>query len=97
MDACHRYGQKQEGACQLHDPHKTEQEILAGNERGRDGCWVLLSPLKTVPLTYPAESEAAGGRKTARKESKGVKFIGTHSTCLVKSAAQFVYPCCARQ
>lgn len=36
MDACHHYGQKQEGACQLHDPHKTEQEILAGNERERD-------------------------------------------------------------
>lgn len=36
MDACHHYGQKQEGACQLHDPHKTEQEILAGTERERD-------------------------------------------------------------
>lgn len=70
MDACHRYGQKQEGACQLHDPHKTEQEILAGNERGRDGCSSLLSPLKTVPLTYPVESEAAGGRKEGREEGK---------------------------
>lgn len=49
MDACH-YGQKQEGACQLHDPHKTEQEILAGSERERDGCSFLLSSLKTVPL-----------------------------------------------
>lgn len=39
MDACHHYGQKQEGACQLHDPHKTEQEILAGNERERDGSF----------------------------------------------------------
>lgn len=35
MDACHHYGQKQEGACQLYDPHKTEQEILAGIERER--------------------------------------------------------------
>lgn len=37
MDGCHHYGQKQEGACQLHDPHKTEQEILAGYEREREG------------------------------------------------------------
>lgn len=44
MDACHHYGQKQEGACQLHDPHKTEQEILAGNERERDGFFFLLCP-----------------------------------------------------
>ena len=33
MDACHHYGQKQEGTCQLYDLHKTEQEILVGNER----------------------------------------------------------------
>lgn len=56
MDACHHYGQKQEGACQLHDPHKTEQEILAGNERERDGSFFLLSSLKTVPLSCPVQT-----------------------------------------
>lgn len=56
MDACHHYGQKQEGACQLHDPHKTEQEILAGNERERDGFFFLLFSLKTVPLSCPVQT-----------------------------------------
>lgn len=52
MDACHHYGQKQEGACQLHDPHKTEQEILAGNERERDLFSSFFSTLlfKILPL-----------------------------------------------
>lgn len=45
MDACHHYGQKQEGACQLHDPHKTEQEILAGYEREREGSSFFASAL----------------------------------------------------
>lgn len=67
MDACHHYGQKQEGCCQLHDPHKTEQEILAGNERHRDAPH---PPVKTVPLIYPADSEAAAGRKEFTEEGK---------------------------
>lgn len=53
MDGCHHYGQKQEGACQLHDPHKTEQEILARNEREREQPLVsahFSSPLsETIP------------------------------------------------
>lgn len=51
MDACHHYGQKQEGACQLHDPHKTEQEILAGNERERD--LFFFSPLLCSLMILP--------------------------------------------
>lgn len=54
MDACHHYGQKQEGACQLHDPHKTEQEILAGYEREREGSSFLplLFSLMILPARY---------------------------------------------
>lgn len=51
MDGCHHYGQKQEGACQLHDPHKTEQEILAGYEREREGSsFSFLPPLVSLMI-----------------------------------------------
>lgn len=60
MDACHHYGQKQEGACQLHDPHKTEQEILAGNERERDlsSSFLFSDPSSTLrPLIYAVKKK----------------------------------------
>lgn len=71
MDACHRYGQKQEGARQLRDPHKREQEILAGNEREREPS----SPLKTVPLICPVEARSCG-RKEERGRGRKAKASG---------------------
>lgn len=60
MDGCHHYGQKQEGACQLHDPHKTEQEILAGYEREREGredsSRSLPPSFSALPFNDPAHS-----------------------------------------
>lgn len=56
MDACHHYGQKQEGACQLYDPHKTEQEILAGIERERLFSSLLFDLHETMRIHERKES-----------------------------------------
>lgn len=77
MEACHHYGQKQEGCCQLHDPHKTEQEILAGGMKGTEMAALTLTPhpptVKTVPLIYPAECEACSRKERVHRGRKSRK------------------------
>lgn len=92
-DARQSYGQKQEGACQLHDPHKTQQEILAGSEREKRRLPSLFSalPFILVPLIYPVESKEGRKATAPRKGSRGVRFFGRHIKRLVRSADWLVY------
>ena len=96
MDACHHYGQKQEGACQLHDPHKTEQEILAGNDMA--GECLILSPLflssplplslssLPTPLVYGHWARAKQTRQLISRTHSPLPFLSLpHSTSLTHS------------
>lgn len=88
MDACHHYGQKQEGACQLYDPHKTEQEILAGIERERLFSSLLFSS------TFMKPCVSTKGRKVNMWNSNhACKMISNFNiNCRVN-----LPPCCALQ